>query len=425
MRKEDLFFVLFAQQKQFEEEKPTIQREITERALGFIKLNLPLIITGVRRCGKSYLLKIIKNELKLREKDYLYINFNDDRLTTFEPEDFQKIIDFLHEQRYNEKCFLFIDEIQEADRWEKWIDRIKEDYYIVITGSNSKLLSSEISTILTGRSLSLWLTPLSFREFLAARAISMENWKVDSKRQSLARAEFRNYLEQGGFPRRVLTGQDIILKELYEQILYRDIADRFGKNLTKVIKEISIYLLSNPSSLVSVRQVSAMTDVKNLGTVKSILDVFESAFLFFFINKFDTSVKKQIQNPRKVYCIDTGFFTALGFRMSEDKGKLLENAIAIELKRQGKDIFYYSDKNECDFVIRRGGSIVEAIQVCYTITKESKEREINGLLEAMERFKIKEGNILTYDHEEKIKIKMKRIRFTPVWKWLLDLSPAI
>ncbi len=425
MRKEDLFFVLFAQQKQFEEEKPTIQREITERALGFIKLNLPLIITGVRRCGKSYLLKIIKNELKLREKDYLYINFNDDRLTTFEPEDFQKIIDFLHEQRYNEKCFLFIDEIQEADRWEKWIDRIKEDYYIVITGSNSKLLSSEISTILTGRSLSLWLTPLSFREFLAARAISMENWKVDSKRQSLARAEFRNYLEQGGFPRRVLTGQDIILKELYEQILYRDIADRFGKNLTKVIKEISIYLLSNPSSLVSVRQVSAMTDVKNLGTVKSILDVFESAFLFFFINKFDTSVKKQIQNPRKVYCIDTGFSTALGFRMSEDKGKLLENAIAIELKRQGKDIFYYSDKNECDFVIRRGGSIVEAIQVCYTITKESKEREINGLLEAMERFKIKEGNILTYDHEEKIKIKMKRIRFTPVWKWLLDLSPAI
>lgn len=420
MEKEDLFFVLFAQQKQFEEEKPTIKRDIVEKALELIKLNFPLIITGVRRCGKSYLLKIIKNELKLKEKEYLYINFNDDRLTNFKAEDFQKIIDFLHEQKYKDKCFLFIDEIQEADKWEKWIDRIKEDYHIVITGSNSKLLSSEISTILTGRSLSLWLTPLSFMEFVIVKNVTLDNLKIDSRKQSFLRAEFKDYLEQGGFPKRVLTGQDIILKELYDQILYRDIADRFGKNLTRAIKEVSVNLLSNPSSLVSLRQISAMTNIKNLGTVKSVLDAFEGAFLFFFVNKFDTSVKKQAQNPRKVYCIDNGFSVALGFRMSEDKGKLLENLVAVELKRRGEELFYYSEKNECDFVIRKGNSIVEAIQVCYNITKDNKERELKGLLEAMERFKLKEGLILTNDQEEELTVKKKKIRLVSVWKWLLQ-----
>jgi len=420
MRREDLSFVLFAQQKQFEEEKPIIKRLLAKKALELIKLNLPLIITGVRRCGKSYLLKIIKDELKLKDKEYFYINFNDDRLTNFEIDDFQKIIDYLNEQKYKEKCFLFIDEIQEVEGWEKWIDRIKEKYQIVITGSNSKLLSSEISTILTGRSLSIWLTPLNFEEFLGAKIINIKDWKIDQQKQATIRAEFKEYLENGGFPKRVLTGQNIIIKELYEQILYRDIADRFGKKQTKAIKEISVNLLSNPSTLVSIRQMSIMTEIKNLGTVKSMLDAFESAFLFFFVNKFDFSVKKQIQNPRKVYCIDNGFPVSLGFRMSEDKGKLLENLVAIELKRREKDIFFHAEKNECDFVIREGNKIVEAIQVCYIITEENKGRETKGLLEAMEKFKLKEGLILTQDQEEELILKKKKIKVMPVWKWLLS-----
>ncbi|MBI3334470.1 ATP-binding protein [Candidatus Pacearchaeota archaeon] len=420
MRREDISFVLFAQQKDFEEEKPIIKRQIVGKALDLIKLNLPLVITGVRRCGKSYLLKIIKDELKLKNKEYLYINFNDDRLANFEIEDFQKILDFVHEQRYDEKCFFFIDEIQEVERWEKWIDRIKENHKIVITGSNSKLLSSEISTILTGRSLSLWLTPLSFKEFLDAKKIFLEDWKIDLKKQAIIRSAFSEYLQDGGFPKRVLTGKNIIIKELYEQILYRDIADRFGKGQTKAIKEISVNLLSKPSSLVSIRQISSLTNIKNLGTVKSILDAFENAFLFFFVNKFDFSVKKQIQNPRKVYSIDNGIPSHLGFRMSGDKGKLLENLTAIELKRREKDIFYYSDKNECDFIIRERNEIAEAIQVCYNLTEENKQREINGLLGAMEKFKLRTGLILTQEQEEEIKINGKIIEVIPVWKWLLQ-----
>lgn len=421
MKKEDLFFVLFEQQKEFEKEEPTIPREAVAEALKLLKLKFPLIITGVRRCGKSYLLKLIKNELKLKEKSYLYVNFNDDRLTKFETEDFQKIDDFIHEQKYDEHCFLFVDEIQEVDNWEKWIDRMKENHQIIITGSNSKLLSSEISTVLTGRSLSLWLTPLHFREFLKAKDISLENWNINSKKQSIFRATFKEFLTQGGFPKMVLTGQEVVLRELYEQILYRDIADRFGKNLTKSIKEISVYLLSNPSSLISIRQISSMTKVKNLGTVKSVLDAFEGAFVFFFVNKFDTSVKKQLQNPKKAYCIDNGFPVTLGFRLSEDRGKLLENLVALELKRREKEIFYYSDKNECDFVVRKGNVIVGAFQVCYSLTKENKERELKGLLEAMNRLKLKEGTILTFDEEENIDVEKKKIKVIPVWKWMLEL----
>ena len=420
MKKEELFFTLFSQQKQFEEEKPTIEREIVPKVLDLIKLNLPLIITGVRRCGKSYLLKIIKDELKLNKKEYLYINFNDDRFVNFEAEDFQKIIDFLNEQKYKEKCFLFIDEIQEVNHWEKWVDRIKENYQIIITGSNSKLLSSEISTILTGRSLNVWLTPLSFREFIRARNVNLKDWKIDSKKQSIIRAEFNDYLVQGGFPKRFVTGNNLILRELYEQILYRDVSDRFTKTQTKSIKEISITLLSNPSSLVSIRKISAMTEIMNLGTVKSILDAFENSFLFFFVNKFDSSIKKQIQNPRKVYCIDNGFSVSLGFRISEDKGKLLENAVAIELKRREKEIFYYSEKNECDFVVRNGNLIIEAIQVCYDLNEKNKEREIKGLFEAMEKFELKDGLILTQDLTEEFNFENKKIKVLPVWKWLLE-----
>ena len=423
MRREDLYMVLFRQQKEFEEEDASlVKRELLSKALKLTPLKLPVIITGVRRCGKSTLLKLIKDELKLKEKSYLYVNFNDEMLTNFLIEDFQKILDFLDENEYSEKCFLFIDEIQEATGWEKWIDRIKQRHVIFITGSNSKLLSKEISTILTGRSVNLGLTPFGFREFLTARSINLDKWKLDSKVQSKIRTELKEFLEIGGFPKRVVSEQSVILSELYENILYRDIISRFNKNLIKSIKEISAYLLSNPSSLIGIRALSKMAEIKNISTVKSILDSFEGAFLFFFINKFDYSIRKQTQNPRKVYCIDNGFISTLGFRTSENKGKMLENLVAIELKRRGREIFYFQEKGECDFVIKEGTKITQAIQVCYDLTDENKEREFNGLLEALDKFKLKEGLILTYNQDDHFELKGKSIKVIPLWKWLLELK---
>ncbi len=419
MNRDDLYYVLFEQQKEFEIQSNFVEREITKKILSFIHLKLPIIITGVRRCGKSTLLYILKNHLKLKEKEFFYINFNDERLIDFSAEDFQKILDFLNEQNYLTNCYFFIDEIQETKDWEKWVDRIKEKFTIFITGSNSKLLSKEISTILTGRSISNNLFPFSFKEFLDSKKLKRNDWKIDIKLQSQLRKEFSEFFSLGGIPKVIIDKDKRLLHEIYESILYRDIIKRFNKNLEKPIKEISNYLLSNISKELSIRSLSKIIEIKNLSTVKSILETFENAFIFFFINKFDYSLKKQIQNPRKLYCVDNGFVKEVGFKFSEDKGKLLENIVFIELKRKGKEIYYFSEKRECDFLIREGIKIKEAIQVCYELNDENKDREINGLLEAMEKFKLKEGVILTSDAEREIKLKNKLIKVIPVWRWLL------
>ncbi|MEK6935494.1 MAG: ATP-binding protein [Nanoarchaeota archaeon] len=420
MDREKLYYVLFEQQKELNDETIFVSRTLTKKVLSFTHLKLPIIITGVRRSGKSTLLHIVKNNLKLKEKEFLYINFNDERLVNFEIEDFQKILDFLNEQNYKENCPLFLDEIQETIGWEKWIDRIKEKHLIFITGSNSKLLSKEISSILTGRSISISLYPFSFKEFLDAKKIKIENWKLDLKVQSSLRKEFLDFLFSGGIPKVIVENDKRLIKENYENILYRDIIKRFNKNLEKPIKEISVYLLSNVSNELSTRSLSKTIQIKNLSTVKSILETFENAFLFFFINKFDFSIKKQIQNPRKIYCVDNGFVTEIGFKFSENKGRLLENLVFTELKRNGNEIYYFSEKGECDFVIREGAKVSKAIQVCYDLNEENREREINGLIEALNKFKLKEGLILTYDKDDEFKIENKKIKVMPIWKWILE-----
>ena len=420
MERKDLYYVLFEQQKEMNLESNFIKRELTKKVLSFLNLKLPIIITGVRRSGKSTLLYLIKNELKLEDKEFIYINFNDERLTDFLIKDFQKILDFLEEEDFRDNCIILLDEIQETKGWEKWVDRIKNKHQIFITGSNSNLLSKEISTILTGRSVNVSLYPFSFQEFLNARNIETNNWKIDLKIQAKLRKYFNEFFSMGGIPKVIVDNDKRLLRENYENILYRDIIKRFNKNLEKPIKEISVYLSSNISNEVSLRALSKTIQIKNLSTLKSILESFENSFLFFFVNKFDFSVRKQIQNPRKVYCIDNGFITEIGFRLSENKGKILENLVFIELKRNGKEIYYLSEKKECDFVIRNGAKINEAIQVCYEFNNKNKERELGGLLEVLKRFNLKKGLILTYNQEDELNIENKKIFIKPVWKWILE-----
>ena len=420
MERKDLYYVLFEQQKEMNLESNFIKRELTKKVLSFLNLKLPIIITGVRRSGKSTLLYLIKNELKLKDKEFIYVNFNDERLTDFSIKDFQKILDFLEEEDFRDNCIILLDEIQETKGWEKWVDRIKNKHQIFITGSNSKLLSKEISTILTGRSVNVSLYPFSFQEFLNARNIETNNWKIDLKIQAKLRKYFNEFFSMGGIPKVIVDNDKRLLRENYENILYRDIIKRFNKNLEKPIKEISVYLSSNISNEVSLRALSKTIQIKNLSTLKSILESFENSFLFFFVNKFDFSVRKQIQNPRKVYCIDNGFITEIGFRLSENKGKILENLVFIELKRNGKEIYYLSEKKECDFVIRNGAKINEAIQVCYEFNNKNKERELGGLLEVLKKFNLKKGLILTYNQEDELNIENKKIFIKPVWKWILE-----
>ncbi len=420
MERDNLYFVLFEQQKDFEQIKDLIDREKTREIINLKSLKMPVIITGVRRCGKSSLLKIIKDELKLKEKEYLYIDFNDERLINFSTEDFQKITGFLDENDYRDNCVLFIDEIQEAKGWEKWIERIRKKHVIFISGSNSKLLSREISTVLTGRSVNSSLYPFSFKEFLKSKQLDIKDWKISLKTQSQVRKNFDIFIEAGGFPQRVISDESIIVSELYENILYRDIIGRFNKNLVKPIKEISLYLISNISSDISLRTLSSISGIKNIATVKKILDAFENAFLYFTSSKFDYSMKKQIQNPKKIYCVDNGFVTSLGFRFSQNKGNHLENFVAIELKRREKEFYYHKENFECDFVIKENLKIIEAIQVCFDLNEKNEKREFDGLLEAMKKFNLKKGIILTYDQDRELNFENKTVIVKPVWKWLLE-----
>jgi len=420
MKKELLFQTIYDQQKDFDGIKNLIEREKTNEVINLLKLKLPLIITGIRRCGKSSLLKIISNKLSLTKKDFLYINFNDERLLGFENENFQNILDYIEEHNYNKKTYLFLDEIQEVKNWEKWVDRIKEKFSIIITGSNSQLLSSEISTILTGRSISIDLFPFSFEEYLNYKKVDLKNYLIDKTLQNKIKANFKEYISLGGMPKMVIEKNKIILKELYENIIYRDIIRRFNPNLTKPIKEISIYLLSNVSSDISLRTLSKVSGIKNLGVLGEIYSSFEKSFLFFRINKFDYSIKKQIQNPKKVYAIDTGFPNNLGFKFSENLGNILENLVGISLKQRGLEIYFHREKTECDFIIRNKTKITQTIQVTHELNGKNKEREIKGLLDAMNKFKLKEGLILTNDDEDILEIEKKKIIIKPVWKWLLE-----
>lgn len=422
MKKDLLYQVLYSQQQDFLLLKDLVDREKTTEVIKLLKLKLPIIITGIRRCGKSSLLKLILNKLKLTKTDFLYINFNDERLINFNDENYQNILDYLEENGYNKRSYLFLDEIQEVKNWEKWVDRIKEKFPIIITGSNSQLLSSEISTILTGRSISISLFPFSFREYLNYKKINLTNYLLDTKLQNKIKLNFKEYYSMGGMPKMIIEKDNIILKELYENIIYRDIVRRFNPNLTKPIKEISIYLLSNVSSDVSLRTLSKVSGIKNLGVLSEIYSSFEKAFLFFMINRFDYSIKKQIQNPKKVYSIDVGFPNNLGFKFSEDLGNIFENLVAISLKQEGFEIYYYREKVECDFVIREKTKITKAIQATYELNDKNREREIRGLLEAMNKFGLREGLILTYDEEDEFEVNKKKIIVKPLWKWLIEMK---
>jgi uncharacterized protein len=420
MKKNLLFEVLYEQQKDFLNINGLIERKKTKEVIKKLKLKLPLIITGIRRCGKSSLLKLVFNNLKLKEKSFLYINFNDERLISFENENFQDILDYLEQNNYDKKVYFFLDEIQEVNNWEKWVDRIKEKFLIIITGSNSQLLSSEISTILTGRSISLSLFPFSFEEYLIYKKVDIKDYNLDKNLQNKIKSHFNEYLLSGGMPKMILEKDKIILRELYENIIYRDIIRRFNPNLTKPIKEVSNYLLSNISTDISLRTLSKISGIKNLGVLGEILCSFEKAFLFFTTSKFDYSIKKQIQNPKKIYSIDLGFPNNLGFKFSENSGNILENFVAICLKQRDFDCYYFRDKKECDLIIKEKNKVTIAIQVTHSLNEENREREINGLREAMDKFNLKEGLILTMDEEDELKVDKRIIKIKPVWKWVLE-----
>ena len=361
------------------------------------------IISGVRRCGKSTLLRQLIKKLN----GFYYFNFEDPKAINFEVGDFQKLNEVFREE-YGSYENYFFDEIQNVHKWELFVRAmLDKNKRIVITGSNASLLSKELGTRLTGRHLRYELFPFSYLEFL----------KLANKKPNIN--SFQHYFIKGGFPEYLKFDNAQILQELLNDILIRDIAVRYNIRSIKTLKEMALYLITNVGKEFSFNFLKKTFDLGSTNTVIDFVSYFEDSYLLFTIQKFDYSLKKQLVNPKKVYSIDNGLSNVNSTSFSEDKGKMLENLVFINLRKKYKEIFYFQEKNECDFVVKQGISIRNTIQVCYDLNEDNKKMEMNGLLEAMKKFKLKEGLILTYNQEDKIKIDNRKIIIKPVWKWLM------
>lgn len=417
MNKERLKEILLDQKEAFNNRQHLIERDIDTNQ--YIQTGQVVIISGIRRCGKSSLLYLLKQQMKLSEGDYCYFNFDDERIHRD-----ISILDTLynlHIELYGKEPILFFDEIQNIDHWEKFINRIYEKgVKIFLTGSNARLLSSEISTSLTGRNKVIELFPFSFSEYLRYKACQININRLTSKQKAIVIKEFNHYLRYGGFPLVVKESDLELINGYFQDILYRDIVSRYRISQINEIKEIALYFTSNVGKIFSYSTLQTISGVKSLSSIKDYLEYYEQSYLFFYLKKFDFSIKKQIMNPKKVYTIDPALSNRLGFNFSENKGRILENIIYLELRRRGKEVFYYAGKNECDFLIKEGLQIVEAIQVCYILDQSNIERELKGLEEAMQRYDIKKGSIIVYTTELNVPIRNTEIEVTEAWHWLLS-----
>ena len=387
-----------------------IKREIFDsikKKSGFIT-----IISGIRRCGKSTLLDQLRQEIS-----GYYVNFDDERLIDFSVKDFELMLELLIEL-FGERQVFFFDEIQNIWGWERFVRRLHDSgKQIFVTGSNASMLSKELGTHLTGRNIKYSLYPFSFWEFFSFKGYEMPEI-LTSKDESLIKRHLNNYIEKGGFPEYLRSDEIEYLKNLYENIIYRDIITRYGLTNEKALKETSQYAASNIGKELSFNKLRLMTGLSSATTIKEYFEYLENSYLAFLIPKYDFSLRKQVYYNKKAYFIDTGMTKLLGFRTSKDRGRILENTVFLELKRKGNEIYFHKGKNECDFLIRKGTRIVDAIQVT---EDPSAEREIEGIKEAMEVYKLKKGLILTDDEEREIRYGRKRIIIRPVWKWLLGL----
>lgn len=404
-------------QEKFVEEN-IIDRQIRENIERNIGTDVAVFITGVRRCGKSILAYLIS-----KSKKAAYVNFEDERLS-IKGSELNKVMEAIYSLKGKTEFFIF-DEIQNIEGWEKFIARIIKNKKVIITGSNARLLSKELSSFLTGRHIDFVLFPFSFKEFL--RYVNFEPNIYLTEHISRLKDYLSEYLVKGGFPLSLRLG-NLFLINNYKDIVERDVVERYKIKYPKALKEIAKYLISNSSSEISFNKLKKMLNIKSVHTVKNYISYLENAYLIFLIERFSSKLKEQFLAPKKVYCIDNGIITALSFKLSQNKGKLMENLVAIELLRRkfyfhpDYEIYYWKDyqQREVDFVVKKEDKIKYLIQVCFSIDEiNTREREINSLLRADKEFKSEKMLIITWDSEEKIKINEKVIELIPLWKWLL------
>lgn len=383
-------------------EKRLIGRAVLQE-LGDRSVSHALIVSGIRRSGKSTLLRQFMQSL---DEAWFYINFDTTRLYDFDASDFE-VLDALIRETSAQK--LFFDEIQVVDGWEVYVrQKLDEGFSVWVTGSNASLLSQELGTKLTGRNLRTELFPFNYDEFL------------EFKQQEPGAESMQAFLSLGGFPEFLATQDDQILRDLFEDILMRDIAVRFGIRDVRSLKRLAVYLLSNVGRLVSASKLVRHFDVKSSATILEYISYMELSYLIELVPKFSFSVKKQQIHPRKVYAIDNGLVDAVSLSFSPDYGSKLENAVYWALRRKRQHAIYYFNEGraECDFVVTINDTVTEVIQVCYQLDLDNRQREEQGLIEAMAYFNLDKGLIITLDQSDLIRVGPRKIEVVPVWEWM-------
>lgn len=379
-----------------------------------------IVISGLRRVGKSTLLLQIARKL-YKEHSYYYINFEDERLLNFNTEHFQILLEVFMEN-FGERKVIFMDEIQNINGWERFVRRlVDQKYKIYLTGSNASLLSSELGTKLTGRYIPVELFPFSFFEFLQYKEVSIPNFsKLTTKSKTVLKRLLNQYLKTGGIPNAVKYPDREWHKTLYEDIIYRDVATRYQINEVKALKELSFYLISNLGTFISFNKLKELLKLGSVNTVKDYIEYLGLSWLFFLVNRYAFSLKTQAIANKKIYAIDTGLVKSIGFSFSQNQGRMLENLVFLQLRKKKESIFYYKTKSdaEIDFYLPKNKTF---IQVSQTIAdSKTKEREIQALSEAMEEIKGSNGLIVTEDEKEIISINGTKTYAVPIYEWLLS-----
>lgn len=381
-----------------------------------------MVISGVRRCGKSVMLQQIRATQP--ERDY-FLNFDDERLFDFTVEHFQLLHEVLIERFGVQRTFYF-DEIQNVPGWERFVRRLHDaGNKVFLTGSNAIMLSRELGTRLTGRYCRYELYPFSFAEYLAFVGCKLPKQGVrDTALRARVSGHFRDYLEKGGLPTYLRQPDDISLKTVYETIVYRDILVRNQLRNPHEILEMLYYLAGNVTQKTTHAALAKLVGIKSPTTVSNYLAAIADTYLVSPLAKYDYSLKAQLRNPRKFYFIDNALVRQLGFRFSDNKGQLLENFVFIELKRRQHTLYYHEGARECDFVVRDGARVTQALQVAYSMDSEAtRSRELAGAEEAMAAYGLSESWVITSDRKEDIATPSGAIHIVPAWEWAL--APAL
>lgn len=363
------------------------------------------IITGMRRVGKSTLLRQIA---KYRDyKNVLYLNFDDIRLSAFDKDDFVRLYNEILDSTAHE---LFFDEIQLIAGWEMFIHQLlRENYVVYISGSNAAMLSTDLGTHLTGRHISSELFPFSYQEFLTF---------LKKKRST---DTFFDYLLTGGIPEYVKTREYKILSSLLDDVLVRDIAVNKGVKNVMALRQLAVYLLTNTSRLFSANKLTAVCGVNSATTVLEYISYMKDAYLLDSIGMYNNSLQATARNPKKVYAYDTGLVNSLSMSKSPDYGRLLENLVFIRLRHDydTSHIFYGQGNGECDFITTDNeNKSVDAIQVCYDLNDDNFKREMNGLEEAMKTLGLVKGTLITLNEKDSFDTETGHVDVVKAMDWI-------